>query len=157
MAATLEINYFNSFWIKKMDSIAQVKPTTAEIASDATSATQTVTEAIPNIGYGQRVYAKTAAGDDVVGYPSNVYLIEDNTSAAPFEVVLSESVDLDATDVLVFGPIELFTEVPRVYSSDSTDWYAEEARIRGGYNNTNVDYGVTVSHTHLTLPTNREV
>ena len=47
MAATLEINYFNSFWIKKMDSIAQVKPTTAEIASDATSATQTVTEAIP--------------------------------------------------------------------------------------------------------------
>ena len=142
MAATLEINYFNSFWIKKMDSIAQVKPTTAEIASDATSATQTVTEAIPNIGYGQRVYAKTAAGDDVVGYPSNVYLIEDNTSAAPFEVVLSESVDLDATDVLVFGPIELFTEVPRVYSSDSTDWYAEEARIRGGYNNTNVDYGV---------------
>ena len=51
MAATLEINYFNSFWIKKMDSIAQVKPTTAEIASDATSATQTVTEAIPCLLY----------------------------------------------------------------------------------------------------------
>ena len=145
MAATLEINYFNSFWIKKMDSIAQVKPTTAEISVDADSVTQTVTAAVPNIGYGQRVYAKTAAGADVAGYPSKVYLIGGSAiggTTAPFTVILSEQVNLTATDVLVFGPIELFTEVPRVYTSDNTDWYAEEARIRGGYNNTNVDYGV---------------
>lgn len=145
MAATLEINYFNSFWIKKMDSIAQVKPTTAEISVNADSTTQTITAATPNIGYGQRVYAKTAAGGDVVGYPSKVYLIGGTAiggTTAPFTVILSQQVNLTATDVLVFGPIELFTEVPRVYASDNTDWYAEEARIRGGYNNTNVDYGV---------------
>ena len=49
---------------------------------------------------------------------------------------------MTATDQLIFGEIEDFTEVPRLYASDDSDWYAEEARIRGGYNNTNVDLGV---------------
>lgn len=65
MSATLEVKYFNSFWIKKIKSIVD-------------------------------------AADDVVE-------------------------DL----------------VPGAYaSSDDDDWYIEEARIRGGYNNTSVDFGV---------------
>jgi len=68
MSATLEIKYFNSFWIKKMKSIVD-------------------------------------AGDNVV---------ED----------------------LVPGAYASSTENP------SEDWYIEEARIRGGYNNTSVDFGV---------------
>ena len=65
MSATLEVKYFNSFWIKKIKSIVD-------------------------------------AADDVVE-------------------------DL----------------VPGAYaSSDDNDWYIEEARIRGGYNNTSVDFGV---------------
>ena len=142
MAATIEINYFNSFWIKKMDSIAEVRPNTGIISVDANSATQTITTYVPDLGYGQRVYAKDANGVDVVGFPSRVYLISSSMSASPYTVTLSEAVNLTATDVLIFGPIELFTEIPRVYSSDPSDWYAEEARIRGGYNNTNVDLGV---------------
>ena len=142
MAATIEINYFNSFWIKKMDSIAEVRPNTGVIDVDANSATQTITTYVPDLGYGQRVYAKDANGVDVVGFPSKVYLISSSMAASPYTVVLSEAVNLTATDVLIFGPIELFTEIPRVYSSDPTDWYAEEARIRGDYNNTNVDLGV---------------
>ena len=68
MSATLEVKYFNSFWIKKMKSIVD-------------------------------------AGDNVV---------ED----------------------LVPGAYASSTENP------SEDWYIEEARIRGGYNNTSVDFGV---------------
>ena len=64
MAATIEIKYYNSFWLKRIDSIAST-------------------------------------------IPSN------------------------------------FDNVPRVYDgSVSEDWYIEEARIRGGYNNTSVDFGV---------------
>ena len=145
MAATIEINYFNSFWIKKMDSIVDVKSTTATIDQTADSATQQITSANEFIGYGQRVFAKNASGTPIVGFPDKVYLIGGTAiggTSAPFEVILSEQVNLVATDVLVFGEIEKFTEIPRVYSSDVSDWYAEEARIRGGYNNTNVDLGV---------------
>ena len=145
MAATIEINYFNSFWIKKMDSIVDVKSTTATIDQTADSATQQITSANEFIGYGQRVFAKNASGTPIVGFPDKVYLIGGTAiggTSAPFEVILSEQVNLVATDVLVFGEIEKFTEIPKVYSSDVSDWYAEEARIRGGYNNTNVDLGV---------------
>ncbi len=68
MSATLEIKYFNSFWIKKMKSIVD-------------------------------------AGDTVV---------ED----------------------LVPGAYNSSVATP------NEDWYIEEARIRGGYNNTSVDFGV---------------
>ena len=64
MSATLEVKYFNSFWLKKIDSI-----------------------------------------------------------------VNAETVDEE--------------NVPGAYPSDNLkDWYIEEARIRGGYNNTSVDFGV---------------
>ena len=68
MAATLEIKYFNTFWIKKMQSVVENTPTT---------------------------------------------------------------------------PVAPFNNVPADYASSTTrDWYIEESRIRGGYNNTSVDFGV---------------
>lgn len=66
MSATIELKYYNSFWVKKIKSITDVTPA-----------------------------------------------------------------------------IEDFTNVPAGYASnDADDWYIEEARIRGGYNNTTVDFGV---------------
>ena len=143
MAATIEVNYFNSFWIKKMDSIVEVRGSTSTVTVTAlNNATQTIgTTANTDLGIGQRVFAKDANGVDVVNFPQTVYLNGFNTTN-PFTVTLSEPVSLQATDVLIFGKIEDFTEIPRQYTSDESDWYAEEARIRGGYNNTNVDLGV---------------
>jgi hypothetical protein len=68
MSATLEVKYFNSFWIKKIKSIVD-------------------------------------AGDN---------LVEDLVPGA----------------------------YPASTTSPNEDWYIEEARIRGGYNNTSVDFGV---------------
>ena len=68
MAATLEIKYFNTFWIKKMRSVVENTPT---------------------------------------------------------------------------APVAPFANVPADFgSSTARDWYIEESRIRGGYNNTTVDFGV---------------
>jgi len=68
MSATLEVKYFNSFWIKKIKSIVD-------------------------------------AGDN---------LVEDLVPGA----------------------------YPASTASPNEDWYIEEARIRGGYNNTSVDFGI---------------
>ncbi len=40
-------------------------------------------------------------------------------------------------------PTAPYANVPSAYNSDTTfDWYEEESRIRGGYNNLSVDFGV---------------
>jgi len=41
-----------------------------------------------------------------------------------------------------FGNITNNAWLPSRYESSNNDWYIEESRIRGGYNNTSVDYGV---------------
>ena len=71
MAATLEIQYFNTFWIKKIKTV----------------------------------------------------------------------VDADGTpDVAPSAP---YNDVPRLYNATvASDWYIEESRIRGGYQNLSVDFGV---------------
>jgi len=134
MAAILELKYFNSFWLKKLDTIVEVENTTAELESAVVdSATIIITEANENIGVGQ-----TVSWDGAL--VPNPYIYK-KTSATEF--ILSEVVDIDDAEVLTFGPITDFTYVPAAYdSSPLTDWYVEEARIRGGYNNTNVDLGV---------------
>ena len=67
MAATLELKYFNSYWLKKLSNIVDANP----------------------------------------------------------------------------QPTAPYANVPQAYNNDNTnDWYLEEARIRGGYNNTITDLGV---------------
>ena len=76
MPATLNLKYFNSFWLKKMKSVVDWDPAYR-----------------PGGGSAQ-------------------------------------------------GPIDE-SKVPGGFATDSSeDWYIEEARIRGGYNNTSVDFGV---------------
>ncbi len=72
MAATLELKYFNSYWLKKIKSV----------------------------------------------------------------------VDAD-TDAPPAPPTSPYNTVPRIFTAvAANDWYIEEARIRGGYNNTITDLGV---------------
>ena len=77
MAATLEIKYFNTFWLKKLTTVVDASP------------------------------QPTVPGAYVPGG------------------------DINATPVI--APYAATT---------ATDWYIEESRIRGGYNNTTVDFGV---------------
>ncbi len=44
------------------------------------------------------------------------------------------------------APVAPYANVPQAYTPvNATDWFIEESRIRGGFNNTNVDYGVKSS------------
>jgi hypothetical protein len=135
MAAILELKYFNSFWLKKLDTIVEVENTTANLVSAVVdSADLELTAANANIGVGQLVtWASQAEGSG----PYYIYKITD-----PTNIILNEAVDIPVTDLITFGPIQDFTYIPAAYEAGITDWYIEEARIRGGYNNTNVDLGI---------------
>jgi hypothetical protein len=136
MAAILELKYFNSFWLKKLDTIVEVQNTGAEVEGDvANSATVVITTPNNEIRVGQNVSWDGAP----VPNPS-VYKV-----ISPTQFVLSEPVTiLDGVEGgLNFGPLTDFTYIPNAYAPTPTsDWFVEEARIRGGYNNTNVDFGV---------------
>jgi hypothetical protein len=153
MAATLEIKYFNSFWLKKMKKVTEVVNTTGKVAEAGAIGNDYIIleEDNAKINVGQKiswssgVNAKTNFVYSVGA--SEVYL------TTPLDAVLPEGTDL------TFGPLSDFTYIPAAYASaeeENEDWYIEEARIRGGYNNTTVDFGVkayivedTVKQQHL--------
>jgi hypothetical protein len=132
MAAILELKFFNSFWLKKLDTIVEVENTTASLAIDADSPNITITADNGEIGVGQ-----TVTWDGITIDNPYVYFKKDDN-----EFVLSVPVNIPSDTVLTFGPISNFDFIPNAYADGETDWFVEEARIRGGYNNTNVDLGV---------------
>ena len=140
MAATLELKYFNSFWLKKMDTIVDVVNTANEIDSEMDIGDTTMTLAAPNLflGVGQSVeYFLVGVNDPF----TNIILSIDVTGTIITLLTPVTTIVLANTKVF-FGPIQDFTHIPAAYSEGPNDWYVEEARIRGGYNNTSVDFGV---------------
>jgi len=151
MATVIELKYFNTFWLKKIKSITDVKPTVLSgILPEVTafdSATKTITVAaqpadIMNVGQ------ETTIIWDVLGTQTiyKSYIVSRNALGTEFVLatdpptpltpaILPQEVDL--------GKIINFDNIPQKYSGDNDDdWLIEESRIRGGYNNTSVDYGV---------------
>ena len=147
MSATIELKYFNSFWLKKMQSVVDVLPTapttpptynnaTTNVAAGAT--TFVLVNAQLNVGAGQAIYY-TIGGQQFTIFVKSI-LPDNKTITLMYPVPLLGGF-LSATN-LTFGDIVDFKYVPALYNANVNDWYIEEARIRGGYNNTSVDFGV---------------
>jgi len=209
MAATLELKYFNTFWLKKIKSITDTVTTTVSAQNTAVGTTSiTIIATTAGIGAGQTVTNNTNPGGfssgivtvtarsganvtvstpalstttsansastgttltltvsntNVVagmkvtgtGVPANTY-IEAVTSPS-FVYTLNQaanialnatltyvsSINVAANDGLLFTGKATGPNVPGGYDNDNaTSWYEEESRIRGGYNNLSVDFGV---------------
>ena len=71
------------------------------------------------------------------------YVVE-RLSDTQFIAAETPPAGIPITGVIVnFGKIINFDNIPQAYTgSVADDWILEESRIRGGYNNTNVDLGV---------------
>lgn len=133
MSAILELKYFNSFWLKKLDTIVEVENTTAEVSSAVVnSATINFTEPLADIGVGQVVFWTGLEAP----FPYIYKIVDTDT------IILNKPVSVASGTIVEFGQITNFDYVPNAYETSETDWFVEEARIRGGYNNTNVDLGV---------------
>lgn len=140
MAATIELKYYNSFWLKKIKSITDVNNSTAVFSSQVDSAITIATGlGVDKMNVGQKVF---------IEYGSEVYNghIIERVSNDTFIVNPEPSPVITGTPNILLGPIKDFTNIPKAYTGSSAtpneDWYIEEARIRGGYNNTTVDFGV---------------
>jgi hypothetical protein len=142
MSATLELKYFNSFWLKKMTSVVGVSPSETEndnsVAVEALSGSTAITldHEQDNIGVGQIIYY-TISGNN---YSSIIRAYTVGSAVITLQEPLA--VTLPVSTGITFGEITDFKYVPQAYEEFDTDWYIEEARIRGGYNNTSVDFGV---------------
>jgi len=140
MAATLEIKYFNSFWLKKMKKVTEVVNTTGKVDEPGGVIGDdfiTLEEANTKINVGQKI----SWSSGVNAKTNFVYSVDGVTIylTTPLDAILT------AGTILTFGPLSDFTYIPAAYAeaeAETEDWYIEEARIRGGYNNTTVDFGV---------------
>jgi len=140
MAATLEIKYFNSFWLKKMKKVTEVVNTTGKVdAPGGAIGDESITleDANAKIAVGQKI----SWSSGVNAKTNFVYSVDGVTIylTTPLDAILT------AGTTLTFGPLSDFTYIPAAYAEaevENEDWHIEEARIRGGYNNTTVDFGV---------------
>lgn len=142
MAAIIELKYFNTFWLKKIKSITDIVPNTNTGISFSSNigsffaVTGNLLDPAAVVAAGQQV----TIVDGINTYSS--YVVE-VTSATAFVAGDAPSFTITGTPSISFGKIINFDNIPQAYNGDNdTDWLIEESRIRGGYNNTSVDYGV---------------
>jgi hypothetical protein len=109
MAYTVEVKYFNSFWLKKVTGNSLVNSNTGM-------------STWPGLPWQPMVLNPTAS-PTLMKYP--FFPWGDNEGG---------------TDPAITPPVATYHGC--AVSGTYQPWYIEEARIRGGYNNTNVSYGV---------------
>ena len=136
MAATLEVNYFSTFWLKKINSIVEVKDTTGA-ANASTGTIITLKVANINVGAGQIVTNTTTP------FPGNPVVTVLSVAANNQTITIDSAQPVVNNNVIAFTGRAGDDYIPKDFDAvDANDWYIEEARIRGGYNNTSVDFGV---------------
>ena len=147
MAALIELKYFNTFWLKKIKKITDVEPGRVAQANSFNSATRNLnmntTQSETQMNVGQEVTINWLDGLTPVRYVTYIvervddqnFILADDPPSAP---VLPADIKV--------GKIVNFDNIPQGYPSSASDadddWLIEESRIRGGYNNTSVDFGV---------------
>jgi hypothetical protein len=152
MAATIEIKYYNSFWLKKIASITAVNylnpqetdANTAKSTGLGISGTNTVqisNASATSVGIGQTLSYSISS----IPYTNTIIYKNIGTT----DTILTLLTNITGPDIVVNSTILTFGKIinnawlPSAYSaSNDKDWHIEEARIRGGYNNTSVDFGV---------------
>jgi len=145
MATIIELQYFNTFWLKKIKDITDVVPGSNTLEFRGNSGKRINLET-PGYGetemnVGQEVTMNWTVAPDNFTYTSYVVEI---LSLTQFMAAKVPPVGIPVTGVVVnFGKIINFDNIPQAYTGDvADDWVIEESRIRGGYNNVSVDLGV---------------
>ena len=141
--AVIEVKYFNTFFLKKLKNVTNVVSSSDTGGATGTFASQngaeitmstTLTPIQMNVGQSVTI---TYGGNTFSGY------IISRTSDTVFTVNSTPSPTITGTPTITFGAITNFDNIPSDYTADAAnDWAIEESRIRGGYNNTTVDFGV---------------
>ena len=150
MGAIIELKYFNTFWLKKIKTVTDVEPTIVSGVTPSVTAfdpaTRTITVAaqpanVMNVGQETTIIWSVLG----VSYTYSSHIISRNGLGTQFVLASDPPIALAPSlpQNVVLGKIINFDNIPQAYNGNNdTDWLIEESRIRGGYNNTSVDYGV---------------
>ena len=152
MSAVLELKYFNSFVLKKIKAIAAVKVgTTVDSPTLSSGASFTISAlGVDEMNVGQEISMEyiDPITTEIIKYKSTIIARASDTAftaaVAPPNFT-GTPVPPATVLVMTFGKIIDFDQIPVAYKNEGNpeeDWLIEEARIRGGYNNVSVDFGV---------------
>jgi hypothetical protein len=148
MATIIELKYFNTFWLKKIKSITEVVPgSTSVFQSVQGTKTINILPGLPaeelNVGQQVTMTWTDAVSGLPVTYNSYVESLIVGSPTTQFVAGEAPPAGVVGNPTITFGKIINFDNIPQSYDGDAADdWLIEESRIRGGYNNTSVDFGV---------------
>ena len=157
MSATLELKYFNTFWLKQIKTLSNATLNGNPIApvfNNATSTenlplnfTVTTSATVDTVAATNLTFTLTSTPNPPIQPGLNVT----GTGVVAGTYVASVSNTLSVTRItlnqnnaaIVDGTVLTFSSgAVTVTEASGDDWFIEESRIRGGYNNTSVDLGV---------------
>jgi hypothetical protein len=92
--------------------------------------------AISNVGIGQLISYKIGT----TTYENTIKNITNGNKTLILKNKIPVTIPIET--LITFGVITDFSALPGMYAVNGNDWAIEEARIKGGYNNTSVDFGV---------------
>ena len=134
MPLTLEVSYFNSYYVKRLADVPYIP---------SVAITRTASSTQANVPAGNVVNFDASVGFDIVvgmyitgtgiTIPTKV-----NTVTTQTQIRFDEIVSVTNAATYTFG----YDWTGPQISDPDEDWYIEESRVRGGYNNTSTDYGV---------------
>ena len=149
MAALIELKYFNTFWLKKIKKITDVEPTLISGVTPQVDSYDAGTRMI-TLNNAQSVTDMNVGQETTIiwGNPAVIYrsYIAQRLSDTRFVLGTDPPSAPSLPQNVVLGKIINFDNIPQGYPVSITDadddWLIEESRIRGGYNNVSVDFGV---------------
>ena len=134
MPVTLEVSYFNSYYVKRLADVPYIPSATIVRTADFTGTTAAGLSVnfVPNTNF--PVFVGMFITGTGITVPTKVTTVTSNQGTFRFDQALTTT----AATNYNFG---YDWTGPQVKDEDQ-DWYIEESRIRGGYNNVSTDYGV---------------
>ena len=164
MSATLELKYFNTFWLKQIKTLTNaslqanlpsfpgypIKP----VFNNATSTenlplnfTVTTSATVDTISGTTLIFTLTSTPNPPIqaglnvsgsGVAAGTYVANVNNTLSATRVTLNQAnAGISNGTTLTFS-----SGLINITEASADDWFIEESRIRGGYNNTSVDLGV---------------
>ena len=164
MSATLELKYFNTFWLKQIKTLTNaslqanlpsfpgypIKP----VFNNATSTenlplnfTVTTSATVDTISGTTLIFTLTSTPNPPIqaglnvsgsGVAAGTYVANVNNTLSATRITLNQAnAGISNGTTLTFS-----SGLINITEASADDWFIEESRIRGGYNNTSVDLGV---------------
>ena len=164
MSATLELKYFNTFWLKQIKTLtnASLQPNPPSfpgypikpVFNNATSTenlplnfTVTTSATVDTVSGTTLIFTLTSTPNPPIqaglnvsgsGVAAGTYVTNVNNTLSATRVTLNQAnAGISNGTTLTFS-----SGLINITEASADDWFIEESRIRGGYNNTSVDLGV---------------